>query len=163
MSQKACGFIFSLSFPHFSSISVDISLIYGTFPSVSRDQTTRHMPGTPLQNYLRTCRKKAALSQEEASRLVGLKNRLQFARYERHQSEPPLEVALACEQICNIPTAELFAGVSTTVAKRTRKRVRAFERGLTRGSTAATPRRLHFKLQWTVACLARLMRHIYGT
>jgi hypothetical protein len=45
---------------------------------------------------------------------VGLKNRLQFARYERHQSDPPLGVALACEQICDIPTAQLFAGVSTT-------------------------------------------------
>ena len=132
------------------------------FASVSRDQTTRHMAGTPLQNYLRTCRKKAALSQEEASRLVGLKNRLQFARYERHQSEPPLGVALACEQICGVPTDQLFAGVSTTVAKRTRKRVRAFERRLTRASTAAAPRWHHVKLQWTTECLARLMRHIYG-
>ncbi len=120
------------------------------------------MPGTPLQNYLRTCRRKAALSQEEASRLVGLQNRVQFARYERHQSEPPLGVALACEQICGVPTAELFAGVSTTVAKRTRKRVRAFERKLDRGSIVVAPRRHHFRLQWTVECLARLMRHIYG-
>jgi transcriptional regulator with XRE-family HTH domain len=120
------------------------------------------MPGAPLHNYLRTCRKKAALSQAEASRLVGLKNRLQFARYERHQSEPPLEVALACEQICGVPTAELFAGVSTTVAKRTQKRVRAFERKLTGGSTVAAPRWHHFKLQWTAETLARLMRHIYG-
>ena len=129
---------------------------------VLRDKTTPHMPGRPLHNYLRTCRKKAALSQEEASRLVGLKNRLQFARYERHQSDPPLGVALACEQICGVPTAQLFAGVSTTVAKRTRKRVRALERRLTRGSATAAPRRLHFKLQWTVECLARVMRHIYG-
>src|SRR5713226_2911680 len=109
--------------------------------SVSWDRTARHMPSTPLTNYLRTCRKKAALSQEEASRLVGLKNRLQFSRYERHQSDPPLGVALACEQICGVPTAELFAGVSTTVAKRTRKRVRAFERTLSREATAAAPRR----------------------
>jgi len=93
---------------------------------------------------------------------VGLKNRFQFARYERHQSEPPLGVALACEQICDVPTAQLFAGVSTTVAKRTRKRVRKFERGLTRGSTAVASRRFHFRLQWTVDCLGRLMRHIYG-
>src|SRR6266853_1727811 len=106
------------------------------------------MPATRLPNYLRTCRKKAALSQEEASRLVGLKNRVQFARYERHQSEPPLGVALACEQICGVPTAELFAGVSTTVAKRTQKRVRAFERKLSRGSPEAAPRRHHIKLQW---------------
>src|SRR5713226_7072828 len=120
------------------------------------------MPGTPLQNYLRTCRKKAALSQEEASRLVGLKNRLQFARYERHQSDPPLGVALACEQICDIPTSQLFAGVSTTVAKRTRKRVRAFERRLARDSTASALRRFHFRLEWTAQCLARLMQHIYG-
>src|SRR6266852_727179 len=130
--------------------------------SVSRDQTTCHMPGTPLHNYLRTCRKKAALSQEEASRLVGLKSRLQFARYERHQSEPPLEVALACEQICGVPTAQLFAGASSTVAKRTRKRVHAFERKLTCGPTAAASRRFQFRLQWTVDCLGRLMRHIYG-
>src|SRR5712692_9378563 len=132
------------------------------FASVSWDQTTRHMPGTPLQNYLRTCRKKAALSQEEASRLVGLQNRLQFAQYERHQSEPPLGVALACEQICGVPTAELFAGVSTTVANRTKKRVRAFERKLARGAIVAAPLRHHFRLQWTAECLARLMRHIYG-
>src|SRR5216684_3263563 len=126
------------------------------------ESNNRHMPGTPLQNYLRTCRKKAALSQEEASHLVGLKNRLQFARYERHQSDPPLGVALACEQICDIPTAQLFAGVSTTVAKRTRKRVRAFERRLPRASTGAASRRFQFKLQWTAQCVARLIRYIYG-
>lgn len=120
------------------------------------------MAGTPLKNYLRTCRKKAALSQEEASRLVGLKNRLQFARYERHQSEPPLGVALACEQICGVPTAQLFAGVSTTVAKQTRKRVRTFERTLSRDLTTGAPPRLHYKLQWTIECLARLVRFIYG-
>ena len=77
------------------------------------------MAGTPLDNYLRTQRKKAGSSQEEASQLVGLKNRLQFARYERYQSEPPLRVALACEQVFGVPTAQLFAGVSTAVAKRT--------------------------------------------
>jgi transcriptional regulator with XRE-family HTH domain len=121
------------------------------------------MAGTPLDNYLRTCRKRADLSQEEASRLVGLKNRLQFSRYERCQSEPPLEVALACEQICGVPTAQLFAGVSTAVAKRTRKRVRAFERTLSREATTAAPRRLHHKLQWVIECLARLLRLIYGT
>src|SRR6266852_1995200 len=132
------------------------------FASVLREQTTRHMPAIPLHNYLRTCRKKAALSQEEASRLVGLKNRLQFARYERHQAEPPLGVALACEQICGVPTDQQFAGVSNTVTKRTRKRVRAFERKLTCGPTAAASRRFQFKLQWTVDCLGRLMRHIYG-
>jgi transcriptional regulator with XRE-family HTH domain len=120
------------------------------------------MPATPLSNYLRTCRKKAALSQEEASRLVGLKNRVQFARYERHQSEPPLGVVLACEQICGVPTAELFAGESTAVAKRTRQRVRAFERRLPRASTGAASRRFQFKLQWTAHCVARLKRYMYG-
>src|SRR5437879_7149661 len=94
------------------------------------------MAVTPLDNYLRTHRKKAGLSQKEASHLVGLKNRLQFARYERYQSEPPLRVALACEQLFGIPTAQLFAGMSTAVAKRTKKRVKTFERTLSSDSAA---------------------------
>jgi transcriptional regulator with XRE-family HTH domain len=120
------------------------------------------MAGIPLDNYLRTCRKKADLSQEEASRLVGLKNRLQFARYERHRSEPPLQVALACEQLFGVPTAQLFAGVSTTVAKRTRKRVQAFERTLSRDPAARGSRQILHRLQWVIECLARLGRLSYA-
>ena len=120
------------------------------------------MAVTRLDNYLRTCRKKAGLSQEEASQLVGLKNRLQFARYERYQSEPSLQVALACEQLFGIPTAQLFAGVSTAVAKGTRKRVQAFERTLCRDSATGVSLRLRHKLQWVIECVARLGRVMYA-
>src|SRR5216683_4960809 len=90
------------------------------------------MAVTPLDNYLRTHRKRAGLSQQEASRLVGLKNRLLFARYEQYRCEPSLRVALACEQLFGVPASKLFAGVTTAVAKSTRKRVQAFERTLRR-------------------------------
>lgn len=127
-----------------------------------RGQIPVTMAGTPLDNYLRTHRKKAGLSQEEASHLVGLKNRLQFARYERYQCEPPLRVALACEQVFGVPTAQLFAGVSTKVAKRTKRRVKAFERTLSSDSEGPLLRQLQHRLQWVIECLARLGRIRYG-
>ena len=121
------------------------------------------MAVTPLDNYLRTHRKKAGLSQQEASQLVGLKNRLQFARYEQYQCEPPLRVALACEQLFGIPAAKLFAGVSTAVAKGTRKRVQAFERSLPGDPEAELSLRLRHRLQWVMECLGRLSQRIYAT
>ena len=121
------------------------------------------MAVTPLDNYLRTHRKKAGLSQQEASQLVGLKNRLQFARYEQYRCEPPLRVALACEQLFGVPASKLFAGVTTAVAKSTRKRVQAFERTLSQNSAVSASRQLHHKLQWVGECLARLGHFIYAT
>ena len=120
------------------------------------------MAVTPLDNYLRTHRKKAGLSQQEASQLVGLKNRLQFARYEQYLCEPPLRVALACEQLFGVPAAKLFAGVSMVVAKGTRKRVQAFERTL-RDPEAESSLRLRHRLQWVIECLGRLGQRIYAT
>ncbi len=120
------------------------------------------MAVTPLENYLRTHRKRAGLSQEEASQLVGLRNRLQFARYERYRSDPPLRVALACEQLFGVPTAQLFAGINRIVAKRTRKRALVLERRLAATSIAQTSRRLRYKMQWIADCLARVGRLVYA-
>ena len=106
------------------------------------------MTRRPLDNYLRTHRKRAGLSQEEASQLVGLRNRIQFARYERYQAEPPLRVAFACEHVFGVPMAQLFAGLNTAVARQTRKRVQLFERRLHVTRALETSRQLQYKLQW---------------
>ena len=112
------------------------------------------MAHTHPQNFLRTNRKKYNLTQEEASHLVGLKSRVQFARYERCQAEPTLRVALACEQLFDVPTAQLFSGVNKSVAKQTKNRLRRFNGKLL--SKAAESVGLIYKLQWIPKSLDRL-------
>jgi transcriptional regulator with XRE-family HTH domain len=118
----------------------------------------------PLDNYLRTHRKRAGLSQAEASHLVGLKNRIQYARYEQNRSEPPLRIVLACEQVFGVAPAQLFAGVNATVAKGTSKRVQRYKQTLERSSLSGMTPDLRYKLQWVGDCLARVGRTVlYAT
>jgi transcriptional regulator with XRE-family HTH domain len=75
-----------------------------------------------LENYLRTNRKQSGLTQQEVAFLLGCENSAQVSRYEKRHRLPPLETALACEEVFGIPIAELFAGMRLSVKKDIAKR-----------------------------------------
>ena len=67
-----------------------------------------------LPNYLRTYRKRSALSQEEVAFLLGTKGLnkgTKVSRDEHYARTPTLEDALAYEVIYGRPVRELFAGL----------------------------------------------------
>jgi transcriptional regulator with XRE-family HTH domain len=75
-----------------------------------------------LENYLRTYRKRSGLTQQEVAFLLGSEDGTQVSRYEKRRRLPPLETALACEEIYGVPVAELFAGVRQAVGRDIGKR-----------------------------------------
>ena len=80
-----------------------------------------------LSNYLRTYRKKSALSQEEVAFLlggIGMSKGSAVSRYESFTREPTLSVALAYEVINGKPVRELFAGLYEQVEKDVAKRAK---------------------------------------
>jgi len=62
-------------------------------------------------NYLRSHRKRLALSQEEVAFLLGVQSGASVSRYEQFAREPSLETALAFEAIFQRPASELFGGL----------------------------------------------------
>src|SRR5437879_3691560 len=74
-----------------------------------------------LDNYLRTYRKRAALSQQEMAFLLGCRDG-QVSRYERRLRYPNLKTLLAYEVIFGIPARDLFAGIFEKVEKITTRR-----------------------------------------
>ena len=80
-----------------------------------------------LSNYLRTHRKRLALSQEEVAFLVGAKGMekgIKVSRDENHAREPSLQTALAYEVIYGTPVRELFAGLYARVERQVGKRAK---------------------------------------
>jgi len=75
-----------------------------------------------LENYLRSYRKQSGLTQDEVGFLLGRHNGAQVSRYEKRHRLPPLETALACEEIFGVPVSELFAGVRQAVGRDIEKR-----------------------------------------
>jgi transcriptional regulator with XRE-family HTH domain len=76
----------------------------------------------PLANYIRTHRRKAALSQDEVAFLLGCEHGTKISRYERERRTPTFETALALEAVFGVAVSELFAGrfhqVEQSVVKR---------------------------------------------
>ena len=64
-----------------------------------------------LPNYLRSNRKRLALSQEEVAFLLGTKSGAKVSRYEQFTREPSLKTALALEMIFQRSASELFGGL----------------------------------------------------
>jgi transcriptional regulator with XRE-family HTH domain len=81
----------------------------------------------PLSNYIRTHRRKAALSHDEVAFLLGCVHGTKISRYERGSRTPIFETALALEVVFGVPVAELFAGrfheVEQSVVKRAKELV----------------------------------------
>jgi transcriptional regulator with XRE-family HTH domain len=76
----------------------------------------------PLQNYLRTYRKRSGLTQTEVAFLLGSDDGMKVYRYERQVQRPTLETVLAFEAIFRVPAKELFAGLYQKAEKETRAR-----------------------------------------
>jgi len=83
-----------------------------------------------LENYLRTYRKKAGLSQRDVAVLLGAEDSAQVSRYEKRRRLPSLETALAYEVILGASVSELFAGVKESIEKRIARRSPKFTPGL---------------------------------
>jgi transcriptional regulator with XRE-family HTH domain len=72
------------------------------------------MSSLPLTNYLRTSRKRLALTQEEVAFLLGVRGPGRGAKVCRDETlarEPSLRTALAYEAIYHKPVRDLFAGL----------------------------------------------------
>lgn len=80
------------------------------------------MASPRLQNYLRTYRKRAGLSQDEVAYLLGCQSGAKVSRYERFARQPSLETALAYEMVFGAPVRNLFAGTFQKVEHKTVKR-----------------------------------------
>lgn len=81
------------------------------------------MANRKLQNYLRSYRKRAGLSQDDVAYLLGCVDGGKVSRYERFKREPNLQTALACEIIFNLPVREIFAGIFEKVERRVVRRI----------------------------------------
>lgn len=78
-----------------------------------------------LPNYLRSNRKRLALSQEEVAFLLGTQNAAHACRYERFTRSPSLETALAFEAIFQRSASELFDGLYKKVERQVAARAKA--------------------------------------
>jgi transcriptional regulator with XRE-family HTH domain len=85
------------------------------------------MRENPLDNYLRTERRQARLSQEDIAFLLGSRDGAKVSRYERGRRLPSLETALSYEAILGIPVRELFLGIFQKVDLEVKARVRILE------------------------------------
>jgi len=91
-----------------------------------------------LNNYLRTYRKRAGLSQDEMAYLLGCRSGAKVSRYERFARQPTLQTALAYEAIFGVPVRDLFAGIYQKVERPVSQRAQLLMRKL----HAAKPDRL---------------------
>ncbi len=109
-----------------------------------------------LPNYLRTYRKHSGLSQSEVAFLIRLKDKSELSRYERNVRQPSLRTALACQEVYGKPVSELFAGLSDSVAKDSRNRMKRLQARL---QSSIQPQdagnRIMQKLQWVSQRLPR--------
>jgi transcriptional regulator with XRE-family HTH domain len=87
------------------------------------------MPGH-LPNYLKSHRIRSGLSQSEVAFLVGGCDVSRISRYEHPGILPPLDIALALEEIFRTPVAELFAGIYDCVGKEVGTRIEELIRDL---------------------------------
>ena len=94
-----------------------------------------------LHNYLRTYRKRAALSQDEVAFLLGMNGGAKISRHERRSGVPTLETALAYEALYGVPVRELYAGVYEKVEQEVKRRARTLA-GRLDGGDPVTGRKL---------------------
>jgi transcriptional regulator with XRE-family HTH domain len=93
-----------------------------------------------LTHYLRSERRRAALTQADIASLLGGTWKGRVSWYERG-ALPPIDVALAYEAILGIPVAELLAGSFDDVAFHVRDRARDLLRVESEAMTARHLRR----------------------
>ena len=81
------------------------------------------MARKPLPNYLRTQRKRWALSQTQLSLLLGYQGCV--GKYEANTRLPSLRTALACEVIFGVPVGQIYAGIYSDVEEEVMRRAYA--------------------------------------
>lgn len=102
-----------------------------------------------LENYLRTYRKRSGLTQQEVGYLLGRETGALVSRYEKRRRLPPLETALAYEEIFGVPIGELFAGIRQSVGRDVKKRRLELRASLqTKTPKASDVRMAAHKLRW---------------
>ena len=94
-----------------------------------------------LLNYLRTYRKRSALSQEEVAYLLGTQSGAKVCRHERFIREPGLETALAYEAIFRRPVSELFPGLYEKIKMEVKARAKSLGYKQWRGGTSSLTNR----------------------
>jgi len=77
----------------------------------------------PLQNYLRTYRRRSFLSQDEVAFLLGAKTGTRVTRHEGSGRIPKMETALGYEVLFGVPLRELFASEAHKVETIIRQRL----------------------------------------
>lgn len=88
------------------------------------------MKRKPIAPYLRTLRRRSALSQEDIAFLLGAFTGTRVSRHETGACTPPLEVALAYEVIFGTNIAEIYEDEQVQIAERVRKRARTLYESL---------------------------------
>ena len=94
------------------------------------------MASQSLHNYLRTFRKRSALSQKEVAYLLGTQSSANVCRHERFIQEPSLQTALAYEVIFQKPVSELFPGLFEKMQMEVGARAKKLEQREFRGNTS---------------------------
>lgn len=93
----------------------------------------------PLQNYLRTYRRRAGLSQEEVAFLLGCSSAAKSSRYEHSARRPSLETVFFYEVVFGASAQKLFRGIFKKAEKKTQKRAQMLAEKLRK----AKPNRLN--------------------
>jgi transcriptional regulator with XRE-family HTH domain len=94
-----------------------------------------------IKSYLRTYRKRAALTQDELAFLLGCKSGAKVSRYELLSRRPNLQTALACQAIFGVPAHEIFPGVYAEVEQEIAKRAHCLSERVKSGKVCATANR----------------------
>jgi DNA-binding XRE family transcriptional regulator len=93
-----------------------------------------------LDNYLRSSRRGAGLSQDEMAYLLGVRAGAIASRYERFKRRPALETALVYEAIFRTPVRELFAGIYEKAERSAARRARLLRKRLLAGGRCTMPK-----------------------
>lgn len=100
------------------------------------------MSSSRLPNYLRSARKRLALSQEEVAFLMGGHGGARVSSYESFSRLPNLKKAIAFEVIYGKPVGDLFAGLRDSIAKDIEVRARVLKHRLSfQGDDARSSKR----------------------
>ena len=77
-----------------------------------------------LPHYLKTCRKRVGLSQDDIAYLLGFESGAHVSRYERYRRSPGFRMALALCVIFQTPPRDLFGGEYQKVEQDIRRRAK---------------------------------------
>lgn len=122
-------------------------------PELSRGfESLIPMSSRPMPNYLRSNRKRLALSQKDLTFLLGAEDGAKVCRYERFIRNPGLQAALAFEAVFQRPIRELFAGLYQKVEREVANRAKRLAARPDRGK----PSRREIRRRETLSAIASM-------